>query len=155
MSEQLGVAKTVLFQAVELLDKHLTSDEQLTVHSKYLPGSTIGKKLVHDRSDLQIHYDFDLGKHFRHARDHYTLLLDCMQSAAPRELSYDTRIRNTPMETSREGARVALLDTVKRLEELVPTTNFDEEITLHAITPHMHSFQTTIGREVSNSSFLV
>ncbi|KAF9557884.1 hypothetical protein CPC08DRAFT_639746 [Agrocybe pediades] len=127
--EQIGVARTILTQAVELLDKHLMSDEQLTVHSKYLPGSTIGK-------------------HLRHARDHYTLLLDCIQSAPPRVLSYDTRIRNTPMETSREGARTALLETIKRLEEVVPTAKFEEEITLHAITPHMHSFQTTIGREL-------
>jgi len=40
--QQLMVAKTVLLQAVDLVDEHLTSDEQLTVHSKYLPGSTIG-----------------------------------------------------------------------------------------------------------------
>jgi hypothetical protein len=42
--QQLEVAKTVLKQAVDLLDNHLTSDDQLTVHSKYLPGSTIGMK---------------------------------------------------------------------------------------------------------------
>lgn len=41
--EQLAVAKTILAQAIDLVDKHLTSDEQLIVNSKYLPGSTIGK----------------------------------------------------------------------------------------------------------------
>lgn len=40
--QQMEVAKTILNQAVDLLDNHLTSDDQLTVHSKYLPGSTIG-----------------------------------------------------------------------------------------------------------------
>lgn len=40
--QQLSVAKTVLLQAVDLLDNYLTSDEQLTISSKYLPGSTIG-----------------------------------------------------------------------------------------------------------------
>ena len=40
--QQMEVAKTVLKQAVDLLDNQLTSDDQLTVHSQYLPGSTIG-----------------------------------------------------------------------------------------------------------------
>ena len=53
------------------------------------------------------------------------------------------------METSISGARKALLDTIKQLESVVPTMDFDEEITLQAITPHMHSFKTTAGREVS------
>ena len=53
------------------------------------------------------------------------------------------------METSISGARKALLDTIKQLESVVPTKDFDEEITLQAITPHMHSFKTTAGREVS------
>jgi hypothetical protein len=43
VKQQLAVAKTVLLQAVDLLDNHLTSDEQITVHSQHLPGSTIGK----------------------------------------------------------------------------------------------------------------
>lgn len=38
----LVVARTVLEQAVDLVDNYLTSDDQLTVHSKSLPGSTIG-----------------------------------------------------------------------------------------------------------------
>jgi hypothetical protein len=42
VQQQLAVAKTVLTQAIALLDNHITSDEQLTVHSKHLPGSTIG-----------------------------------------------------------------------------------------------------------------
>lgn len=53
------------------------------------------------------------------------------------------------METSIAGARKALLDTIKQLESVVPTMDFDEDITLQAITPHMHSFKTTAGREVS------
>ncbi|KJA25997.1 hypothetical protein HYPSUDRAFT_36852 [Hypholoma sublateritium FD-334 SS-4] len=129
VEEQLAVAKTIILQAVDLVDNHLTSDEQLTVNSKHLPGSTIGK-------------------HLRHARDHYVLLVDCITGPAPRVLSYDTRIRNTPMETSIAGARKALLDTIKQLECVVPTMDFDEEITLQAITPHMHSFKTTTGREL-------
>ena len=43
VEEQLFVAKTVLQQAIDLLDNHITSDDQLTVHSKYMPGSTIGQ----------------------------------------------------------------------------------------------------------------
>jgi hypothetical protein len=42
VSQQLSVAKTVLLQAVDLLDNYLVSDQQLTVQSKFMPGSTIG-----------------------------------------------------------------------------------------------------------------
>ncbi|CAA7264735.1 unnamed protein product [Cyclocybe aegerita] len=129
IEQQLSIAKTVLLQAIDLLDNHLTSDEQLAVHSQYLPGSTIGK-------------------HLRHARDHFVLLMDSMLHPPPRVLSYDTRVRNTPMETSREGARAALLEAVDQLEEVVPTMDFNEQVTLQAITPYMHSFQSTLGREM-------
>jgi len=129
VSQQLSVAKTVLLQAVDLLDNYLVSDQQLTVQSSFMPGSTIGK-------------------HLRHARDHFVLLIACILNHPPRVLSYDTRIRDTPMETSRADARTALMDTIKQLEKVIPTTNFQEQISLHAITPHLHSFQTTIGREL-------
>ncbi|TFK41348.1 hypothetical protein BDQ12DRAFT_679310 [Crucibulum laeve] len=127
--QQLSVARTVILQAVDLLDNHLTSDEQLTVSSKYLPGSTIGK-------------------HLRHARDHFVLLAECMLNPPPHILSYDTRIRNTPMETSRSSARQTLQETIKQLEELTPGINMDEPILLHAVTPHMQEFKTTFGREL-------
>lgn len=42
LCQQISVAKTVLLQAIDLLDNYLTSDEQLSVHSQFLPGSTIG-----------------------------------------------------------------------------------------------------------------
>lgn len=42
LHQQLSVARTVLLQAVDLLDNYLTSDEQLSVSSHYLSGSTIG-----------------------------------------------------------------------------------------------------------------
>lgn len=42
VSQQLSVAKTVLLQAVDLLDNYLVSDKQLTVQSQFMPGSTIG-----------------------------------------------------------------------------------------------------------------
>ena len=59
------------------------------------------------------------------------------------------------METTRADARTALMDTIEQLEKVIPTTNFQEQISLHAITPHLHSFQTTIGREVSGASFFI
>lgn len=90
------------------------------------------------------------GKHLRHARDHFTLLLECMSTPPPYIMSYDVRIRNTPMETSRSGAKDALLETIKQLDDIVPGANLGDPVTLHAITPYMHEFQTTVGREVSN-----
>ncbi|TFK76839.1 hypothetical protein BDN72DRAFT_830002 [Pluteus cervinus] len=129
LTQLLFVSRTVLLQAVDLLDNYLTSDEQLTVHSRYLPGSTIGK-------------------HLRHARDHFILLTECVASQPPYALSYDTRVRGTPMESSRHQARQALLDTIARLEEIIPKTKLNEAIQLNAITPYMQTFETTFGREL-------
>jgi hypothetical protein len=42
LAQLVSVSKTILLQAVDLVENHLTSDDQLTVHSKFLPGSTIG-----------------------------------------------------------------------------------------------------------------
>jgi hypothetical protein len=88
------------------------------------------------------------GKHLRHARDHFSLLLDSVSSPRPHELSYDTRARNTAMETKLVDARVALKDIISKLAEVVPRTNLEEPMILHAITPHMQVLQTSFGREV-------
>ena len=42
LEQLIDVGTTILNQALDLLNKSLTSDEQLTVHSQYMPGSTIG-----------------------------------------------------------------------------------------------------------------
>lgn len=42
LSELVFVSSTVLQQALDLVNNILTDDHQLTVQSKYLPGSTIG-----------------------------------------------------------------------------------------------------------------
>jgi len=63
--------------------------------------------------------------------------------------SYDTRVRDTPMESSRHSAKNVLMQTMTKLEQVIPNANPDQEITLNAVTPHLHAFKTTIGREVS------
>ena len=42
MRRLLEVSTIVLEQAVDLVDNSLTCDEQLTTHSQFMPGSTIG-----------------------------------------------------------------------------------------------------------------
>ena len=42
LEQLIEVGTTILNQALDLLNHSLTSDEQLTVHSQYMPGSTIG-----------------------------------------------------------------------------------------------------------------
>ena len=69
-------------------------------------------------------------------------------SAAPYQFSYDVRVRNTPMETSRKAAREALLATVQQLEAVVPRVQADATMQLDAITPYMQSFPTSFGREL-------
>ncbi|EPQ60957.1 hypothetical protein GLOTRDRAFT_53579 [Gloeophyllum trabeum ATCC 11539] len=129
LKQLLTVATTVLSQAVDLVDNVLTSDDQLTVQSQYLPGSTIGK-------------------HLRHARDHFVILLDCISSSPPYIFNYDVRSRNTPMETSLQAARNALLQTITQLETVVPNARLDESMTLNAITPFPQVLQTSFGREL-------
>jgi len=127
----LFVSTTVLQQALDLVNNVLTQDNQLTAQSKYLPGSTIGK-------------------HLRHARDHFILLLDCVTGAEPYVLSYDIRSRNTPMESNLFEARQALTNAISRLKELEisPPTELDQAMTLNAVTPFSQTFQTTFGREL-------
>ena len=46
LEQLLDVGTTILNQALDLVNDSLTSDEQLTVHSQYMPGSTIGTNVV-------------------------------------------------------------------------------------------------------------
>jgi hypothetical protein len=46
LEQLIDVGVTILSQALDLVNDSLTSDEQLTVHSQYMPGSTIGTMLV-------------------------------------------------------------------------------------------------------------
>jgi len=135
------VAVAVIQQGIDLLSSNITLNDQLTYQSKYIPGSTIGK-------------------HLRHARDHFAMLFECIsdregQSSSPVTpviLTYDSRKRNTPMESSIEAARAALLETVISLQETVPNVNLDHAINLHAVTPYPQVMQTSFGREVWFSS---
>lgn len=52
------------------------------------------------------------------------------------------------METSRQAAREAILETMQRLKEVVPKCRLDEPLTLNAVTPYEQTFQSTFGREV-------
>jgi hypothetical protein len=53
------------------------------------------------------------------------------------------------METSHSAARSALLGTISRLEKVVPDAVPEMKLVLQAVTPHLQSFETTFGREVS------
>ncbi|KAJ7630627.1 hypothetical protein FB45DRAFT_978918 [Roridomyces roridus] len=116
LSQLLQVSKTVLQQGVDLLDNHIVSNEQLVTQSQYLPGSTIGK-------------------HLRHSRDHFELLLDCIESLPPYVLSYDVRLRNTPMEGGKQAARDALAATIQRLDQIIPRADASTRLTLQALCP--------------------
>jgi hypothetical protein len=57
------------------------------------------------------------------------------------------------MEANLADARVALKDTISKLEKIVPRTKLEEPMILHAITPHMQVLDTSFGREVSGTGF--
>ncbi|EIW64516.1 uncharacterized protein TRAVEDRAFT_109602 [Trametes versicolor FP-101664 SS1] len=125
----LEVSTAILRQAVNLVQDSLTTDQQLTAQSNYIPGSTIGK-------------------HLRHARDHFALLAEAISTPAPHVLNYDKRARNTPMESQRKAAADALNEAIAQLHEVVPTANLAEPITLHAVTPYPQVMETTFAREL-------
>ncbi|GJJ09452.1 hypothetical protein Clacol_003675 [Clathrus columnatus] len=142
----IQVSQTILHQAIQVCNS-LTSDDQLIYESKSIPGSTIGK-------------------HLRHARDHFELLIDALNSPPPCIFSYDARVRNTPMETSIAAACQAFSSTISRLESLLLSCDegvekgkgfitvkgrridIDEPMTLNAVTPTMQALQTSFGREL-------
>jgi len=131
-SELISVALKTLGQAQDLVVHTLTSDSQLTFQSQMIPNSTIGK-------------------HLRHAREHYKLLMDCVSSSPhPKqlELCYDKRSRDVPMETSLIAAREAFEETKEWLERDAPQVDLEEPIILNAVTPFPQVLQTTFGREL-------
>ncbi|KAI1797637.1 hypothetical protein LXA43DRAFT_876858 [Ganoderma leucocontextum] len=129
LARLLETSTAILRQAVDLVEDSLTSDDQLLTQSNYIPGSTIGK-------------------HLRHARDHFALLLDTVSRPPPHVLNYDKRARNTPMENSRAAARDALNECIAQLHQVVPHAKWSGPITLHAITPSPQVMETTFGREL-------
>ncbi|CAE6433443.1 unnamed protein product [Rhizoctonia solani] len=142
--EQLtDVARDVMGQAIDLLENTLTDDKQLTYQSKYIPGSTIGK-------------------HLRHARDHYILLSKAIlgvtsaespNSQAPVTLSYDARIRDTPMETSISAGVQAFREAIRQLNDIAKYAPEDLPVVLTADTgPCQQVLNTTYGRELWFSS---
>ncbi|PIL29622.1 hypothetical protein GSI_08259 [Ganoderma sinense ZZ0214-1] len=129
LARLLETSTTILRQAIDLVEDGLTSDDQLSIQSNYIPGSTIGK-------------------HLRHARDHFALLLEVVSQPPPHVLNYDKRARNVPMENSRTAARDALNDCIAQLQQVVPQAKWSGPITLHAITPFPQAMETTFGREL-------
>ncbi|KAL5534565.1 hypothetical protein ACEPAG_1028 [Sanghuangporus baumii] len=145
LDKLLQVSVIVLGQAVDLVNQSLSEDDQLTMESKFIPGSTIGK-------------------HLRHATDHFSLLLDSLSSSESEsqsktsvaagqrkpdlELSYDVRARGTPMESSRSAAKAVLENCIARLQSAVPHVERDRGVRLTAVTPYAQTFKTSFGREL-------
>jgi hypothetical protein len=88
-----------------------------------------------------------IGKHLRHARDHFMALMESIRGPMPHILDYDARKRDTPMEGSLAAARKALRETIDWLEEKVQKVPLDEPLTLQAITPFKQTVQSSFGRE--------
>lgn len=135
LSQLLTVATTVLSQALGLLKDTVTTEQQLVWSSQHIPGSTIGK-------------------HLRHALDHFTLLLDALDAERASDklsFSYDVRKRNTPVESSRAAAREAYEATIARLEALNgvrPALSLGQPVQLAADTPHRVQVASSFGREL-------
>ena len=126
-----------------------------TTNSRYTPTIFLAPQLVGtsvssiSMSCSSAHHELlTTGKHLRHARDHFALLLEVVSQPPPHVLNYDKRARNTPMENSRTAARDALNECIAQLQQVVPHAKWSGPITLHAVTPFPQVMETTFGREV-------
>jgi hypothetical protein len=54
LEQLIDVGVTILNQALDFVNDSITSDEQLTVHSQYMPGSTIGTVLIPRSQGLSV-----------------------------------------------------------------------------------------------------
>lgn len=73
---------------------------------------------------------------------------------APASLSYDARIRDTPMETSIAAGVQAFRDAIEMLEDISKYVPEDMPIELKADTgPYQQVLNSTFGREVGLSCF--
>lgn len=52
------------------------------------------------------------------------------------------------METSSSEAKKGILDSIDRIEKLLPNVELNTPLTLQAITPYLHAYETSFGREV-------
>ncbi|KAG9011031.1 hypothetical protein FRB93_003481 [Tulasnella sp. JGI-2019a] len=144
MAAALYVAIAMLQQSLDFLQNSITDESQLVYESKFLPGSTIGK-------------------HLRHARDHFNLLAQCIAHGPPFVLSYDVRTRDTPMERSLPAAISCFQNSIHDLNSLLSSDTregsldhgrfeaplpSDAVITLNAVTPFTQVLQTSLGREL-------
>jgi len=130
MDTLLIASIAVLQQALDLINNTLTSDNHLVFQSTLIPKSTIGK-------------------HLRHALDHFNLLIQSISSDSQLPtLNYDTRQRNTPVESSRAAARAAYEATISKLETLIPAIHLDDPMLLSADTPNTVAVKTSVGREL-------
>ncbi|KAG6818437.1 hypothetical protein H0H93_004988 [Arthromyces matolae] len=128
-------SKAVLNQAITFLDKYISSDDQLTKPSEFIPGSTIGK-------------------HLRHALDHFDVLMKSVSSSGspPYRLSYDQKERDTSIESNLSAAKSAISTCIKLLNEHASSTQLDTPIILEAVTPAQVELKTTFGRELWSAS---
>jgi hypothetical protein len=87
----------------------------------------------------------------RHILDHYRLLLDSLDHA-DNHVNYDTRERDTPLETSRDVAIDSLRALIRRFEREQSRCSIDKPLQLLALTPEAQELSTTFGREVRSCS---
>jgi hypothetical protein len=134
----LEVTIIVIQQAITLLNETVTTDAQLSFASNSIPGSTIGK-------------------HIRHAHAHFLLLLECIEGGQPFILNYDSRKRQTPMESQVQCAKEELSGLVERFERLRGSTtiSLEDPLTLNAVTPDRQVLQSSLGREVRGAISLM
>ncbi|CAO1629504.1 unnamed protein product [Sympodiomycopsis kandeliae] len=131
-------ALQILEQPLNLLKGGVIGDKELSAVSKSVAGSTVGK-------------------HLRHVLDHFRLFLDQVEGSLGNQttdlavVDYDRRARSVPIETSVEAAYEEFSRTRDRIANFLSSPNgsiLDRSILLHATTPILQEFTTTIGREL-------
>ena len=97
-------------------------------------------------------YNSSVGGHIRHSLDHFNAIIAATKQTEHKLADYDTRKRNTDIETNRQLA----LEAVNQLLETITTLNFEENIEISFIgddkTFTTFTLPSYVGRELSFAS---
>ncbi|ORY26258.1 hypothetical protein BCR39DRAFT_541667, partial [Naematelia encephala] len=142
----LDLAIALVESALDILNEHITSDQQLRHQSRLMPGGTVGK-------------------HFRHVIETFNAFLLPLQpyspsspdpSPIPLEIDYDSLLPSSRRITARSltacrKATAAVLSSLTawrdRAGHSLPA-EMDRNVRLVAVTPTRQEVGSTIGREL-------
>eukprot|EP00126_Sphaerothecum_destruens_P007475 Sdes_comp19870_c0_seq5m12149 len=129
LAKVIASSQQILQQLVNIIQLHI-SDENYTFPSSYNPSGTIGK-------------------HIRHSLDHWNHILNYL-SKDSELINYDNRKRGNFVESDRQFACKALLNTCDNLGKISPF-QLSQTVEISVMVPNCEShlkLSSTLAREI-------